>query len=74
MAKWRWEHPRDARILRLFCGDSLMLVIDSTRLAIKDSVGPKTERLDTVVGCGQHPTSKDERLILRLLNRGSDET
>lgn len=68
MPKWRWDRPRDARILRLFHGDLLMLVIDKTRLHIVDKVGPKKERLETVIGCGIHPSPKDQRLILKLLN------
>ena len=69
---WRWEHPRDERITRLFCGDRLMLVIDETRLVICDRVGPKEERLNTIVGNGIRPLPEDERLILSLLNKKGD--
>ncbi len=69
MSKWRWDRPgRDERILRLFHGDLLMLVIDSTRLVIFDRVGPKGEKLNIEVGQGMHPESEDARLILSLLN------
>lgn len=66
MNKWRWEHQGDGRILRLFCDNREVLIIDRTRLRITDEEGMK--RLDHVIGKGVHPTFENEQLILKLLN------
>lgn len=72
MDKWRWQHQRDGRILRLYQGEREVLVIDRTRLRLEDETG--VARFNTVVGRGKIPTFEDENLILSILNGEVNET
>ncbi len=67
---WRWVSACDGRVFTLYKGDHTVLVVDRTRLVIKDIEG--LERFDEVIGEGESPSWEDQKEIIRLLNATSE--